>query len=1395
MSCKIQIKAVNYLRNEGVIGDKLIITDYSKFQELNDTLTELAHKKYSVGNGKNKLFSTKTRSARALDGGFYSNVVLEPNEKLFNILDEAVSNYIEEEVTLDTKKLESLLDENASVKLRSSVQSNQDEDFSGINEFILFDGKDNITKASDVLRNIIKNFEGFSEASTEFVEKAISILDKTNANIQFVESDDLKEADTFMEYRPKGNVIKLSKSKLSEATPEYTVSSFLHEVIHSLTVNVYDNPTKMEHHMFKDFIDDAFESYKEKADNTEAYGFKNVYEFIAEAFTNPLFQQELQSIDKGSKKKSFWSKFVDFLRTIVGLRKQTKYEQVINEISNILDNSIESDSSKVFEKKQAPTEDVYTSLKSIEDKVTYAIKKMNTSLDINIKKNETLSKRQEYFKNEKGAARLKEYATSLRELQNEINSYQGAERILSVLTFTVRMSTAMNYVEKQLDKADYTDEKSVVRTIKNYEQYLQSYSVIKELEDLLANIKENRTQDVISAEELNRMIKEVSEVKGKYEMLNKRVYNMKTNYMKDFLSDIKYFPELVTKHRERLRKEHTATKNPEPLKSWTTRMMNTRDKPLIEKELAIVVDEFISDPIVDIGGSNVWFNSAINTSSPIIQIAQQMFSELKNDRAKIERTKDQEFKKLWEKLVEEKGTNAIDKLYKNILEVDKETGQSYYKGEYKLEVLKLIDKQNVLREEAKELVKSKGINSKEYKDVKKKIEELEAANFVKIDGKFQVRDKWKNDMSTLSDTEREVLAFFKEVIDTSNRQTMRTQSLVKYVKNAKFYELPKVTKSDAERVWDKGVKGIVKDKWNDLTKVRVDDVGYYEVNVDTDNNQIKDLRIHYRDSQAHPMDPKDQSLDLMTITRLEFKNGNTFNIRNKAEMKFTLLSDLAANKKYYQKEGTRKVFNRNDKKLNVIEGTHSNTAKMMNNMLEAQLYDMFHKTGTKIGNVDLNKAVGFINGINSFIGLSLNVASGTANVVNANAQLFLESFVKGQFITADSIKKANTLYGQDLHNTMKDNLNPIKYGFVNQVNELFDVQGLFNLSDADFLKSDLAKKGLSTEALQIFQNTGEHWIQSVTTMAVLGGIKVMNESGNFINKEGKEVATEKEAASMLDMLERDENDVVQISDKVVYTTHSKMTKINEGGKERIDMLIKKKLYDTIGNYTQDTQTEIYRHWYGKLTMMYRKYLIPMGVARWRGLPYSFKTKEELDSDERTFSYALQEYEEGTYVTLLRYIYTALKEKKFNLLSKTNWDTLSDYEKHNIKRSVTELVMSMVTIPLILMFMGAMADDDDELMFFSMYQLRRLDSELSQYRSIGEAFKVMRSPIPSARILETALDITGQLFNPTEVYKSGYNIDKNKLKTKIFKQLPGIKEWQRSFKDLFEFQDSTWGSGK
>ena len=144
--------------------------------------------------------------------------------------------------------------------------------------------------------------------------------------------------------------------------------------------------------------------------------------------------------------------------------------------------------------------------------------------------------------------------------------------------------------------------------------------------------------------------------------------------------------------------------------------------------------------------------------------------------------------------------------------------------------------------------------------------------------------------------------------------------------------------------------------------------------------------------------------------------------------------------------------------------------------------------------------------------------------------------------------------------------------------------------------------------------------------------------------------------------------------------------------------------------------------------------------------------------------------------------------------KDNWNNLTDYEQHNVKKAVTEIILTSILTPLAVMFAGAAADDDDnELMYFIAYQLRRLDTELSAYRSIEESFKTLRSPIPSTRFLEHALWSVNSILNPlawenlTEVYETGPHKGENKFLIKQQKQLPLVKEFLKNWEDLYEFQ--------
>src|SRR5690606_1302027 len=120
--------------------------------------------------------------------------------------------------------------------------------------------------------------------------------------------------------------------------------------------------------------------------------------------------------------------------------------------------------------------------------------------------------------------------------------------------------------------------------------------------------------------------------------------------------------------------------------------------------------------------------------------------------------------------------------------------------------------------------------------------------------------------------------------------------------------------------------------------------------------------------------------------------------------------------KFHPKEGTVRQKKQYSNKYNTIKGEDSNVLQMIDNMIESKLYDIMNRNNVKLGTVDLNKAVKFINSSSAFLDLSLNLASGTANAVNASAQIFLEGLIKGRYLDGEGIRKASAIYSGDLMN-------------------------------------------------------------------------------------------------------------------------------------------------------------------------------------------------------------------------------------------------------------------------------------------------------------------------------------------------------------------------------------------
>lgn len=1302
---------------------------------------------------------------------------------------------------------------------------------------ILFNNKQGKITIDEILENILFNIKELTPETKLLIEKSRRLFGRTGAKFQFVSPEQLNSKKTLMQINTDTNTIQYSRERIKSYSTESVISFLLHELAHAQTVKALENPETFEEIQFRDLVLSHFGKYFNKAANKKletvedfnvddlSYGFKNEHEFVAEIYSNPQFIQELKNLDK-KEKTNFWNTFINYFRKMLGLQKTTKINNLVESVINY----VEADhrdytglkGKRLILDKQENTK---TELDTIEKQLNHNIERINESLKINIDKYKYLSK---VFKDNEG---ILTYLDTLEQLRSDINQFKDINQIKGVVIFLETMGKTLDFIENKLDTIDYTNHDNLRETAKIYDSYLSTYSVIEDIKDLVSSLSQDKEQTIISNNDLEKLKSLFYERLGKYSSLNSRFLNVKQDVTKKLLNNIKYFPKIEKDHYDRLSIEHRNNKIPTDKDVWIIDKMLNRDKDLIQKDLDLTISEFVKNPAFDIYASDVTFSSAINISSPLVQIMNTLLIEIDNKRLIDERAKDLEFKELFEKLVTEKGTNNIDTLYKNILDTSK-TGKKYLLNEYKADFLEEVNlkiksiKNEVYQKTLKNTAKlvelsNKGlINSKEYQDISTEnnklkkdseieIKKLESENLITDkDGKIiGIKDKWKNNLSNLSKTEREMLDFFIKISQDSHNNTFGKESLINFTYRINdntdkfsryvglFYELPKITKSDTERIWNSGAKDIIKDKWKDLTQIRPDDIGYSSVETDMTNKPIHRLKIHYRNGQFNN---KDQSLDLMNIYRLEYKNTSSYKYRREAESDLNFLLDIARNKKYYEKAGTQNAINKRNKKFNEIEGENSNTFKMMQNMMEMKFYDILNKTGTKIGNVEMNKVADGINRMQAFLALSANIASGTANVINAKSQLFLESIYKGHFITAGSIKKAESIYFKDLPNNLADLTNGISVSFTNQMLEMFNVRGNFNFSDANFLRSDMIKMGLHTEALQVFQDSGEHWIQSVTTMSVLDGIKVMNENNEFIDKKGNVVESKDKAASLLDMMSKNKDGLLKVNSKVVYTTHSRLTKWNEGGKEKIDLLLVKKINDVIGNYRKTDQPDIKRHWWGKLVMLFRGYLVSMGQARLRGVEYSLTSKEKLTDEQRRFSNALQEYEEGTYVTLIRYLKNSIKGVQTWAMLKDNWQNLTDYERHNVKRSVTEIILTAAILPMLsVLFAGAAADDDNEYLYFVAYQIRRLETELSSYRDPREMIKMLRSPIPSVRLLEHALTSIETIINPfswnklTEEYKVGKFKGQNKFLIKQQKQIPILKEFMKSYNDWYQFQNANF----
>lgn len=1238
---------------------------------------------------------------------------------------------------------------------------------------ILFNGNTGNLNLDHVLNNIINNVPDITDHTAELIKRASKLLGKSKAKLILIPGSEMVSKGTVMQYESDDNTIQMSLDTINNFDSKTAVVALLHEIVHSLTVNAILKNAKDRSFAEQDLVDTVnnfMVKYKGNKELSKHYGFnfgkeindESIAEFIAEFYSNPEFRDAVKS-----ESDAWYKKIMDAIRRMFDLASNPEYNKLFDTIINFIEGDYQDfegikNYDRVFSKEAEFKKPV---LDTMEKRLEYLVNKAKDNIN-------QVRARVAKSKKSKNKKEQREHLNDIKKLITEIENIDENEKWKVVLQYAKTMSQTVFRLDKSvarlLSKTTDIRRENLLPTIINYEDYLAAYDLKKDIDDILSDAMINQSK--LTADEL-KIVTEISSIMntiaGRHDSLLSLFKKIKKEQAVKELSRPQYNTQVETDHRIRLSNEYEQVKPLNEAKNeYISRILATRDRDIYEADLIKAAEKIVNDPAFDISAFKKSWGDPLNTSSKLIQVVTNIVNSVREKIISQYKDYDIFLNKLYDDYKKEKGNKPPSELYKNIYEQDKD-GNYFFKGKYSIKFRDIYKTEYIpleldmlnLEAELKEQGLSKlEINGNpDYKEKKAKVNAWLKLHTNKdptdMTGRAWAPKKiYLN--PELTGMDKELLKEATLLIRNGNKETFGKRSLIRRAGYAQFYKFPSITKSDFERTLERDFKGIVDDKKSDLTEIRPDDIGYGEA-VSNKGESLKNIKIHFRGK----IEPHQQSLDVFSILRKEHLNILNYKEKHKQETTILLLADISKTKDYYQvskKTGLPllNVFNKNEP-AETIKGEFTNEYKRIKGIIDRNLYDTFHEAGGTLFGMDVNKIANYANGLTASIAMSFNLASGTANVFNGFTQLFIESYGADTFNTK-SLLKAEKKYTEDMPNILRDLSSPTKLSFTNQLLEMYDVFGGFDPATQDFIRDSVAKKLADTRNLNGLNEMGEHAMNGILTMAVLDSLKVMDINHKYIDKDGNPVDEDK-AVSLLDMLKKNKDGKLIMDNKVKYTKHNLTTEYNNGGKVHINLLIKNKVFDLFGNYDINFKNEVSKHWLGKSVMMFKNYFLTAMDYRYTGVSTSWKNKEDLTEDDLNYNSAKKQYTEGTYVSLIRYfkegVIPSLKSLQL-MYMKDVYNSLSDYEKSNLKKATIEIMLTSVIVPLIGALLAAGAGDDDDEIWFLVYQMRRLESELSQFRNPIEASKIITNPVAGIKLLQNGINFAYEVATPINFVPSG-----------------------------------------
>lgn len=449
----------------------------------------------------------------------------------------------------------------------------------------------------------------------------------------------------------------------------------------------------------------------------------------------------------------------------------------------------------------------------------------------------------------------------------------------------------------------------------------------------------------------------------------------------------------------------------------------------------------------------------------------------------------------------------------------------------------------------------------------------------------------------------------------------------------------------------------------------------------------------------------------------------------------------------------------NDVSKQNVKKLESNLVQRLNDYYESQVYGRYLKDQGTIGNTRLNtnKVVSRILEWSSLAQLGFNFLANIANIETGKSMQRIEA-VSGQFFNYKELVIADKEYAKLMGSFLAESGKRVKSNKLSLFDQLFDIKQNFDNKSQRSQRSNLLKRIFGEQIAFFGQDAGDHWLYNRTAIAMAMREQVIKDGKQMSLWDALEVTNDKNGIAMIDTKGITDVDGNEFS---VSRFKNKVAKVNQG---------------LFGVYNSEDSNAANRVALGRLLQQYRKWIKPQMNKRFMGKQYSV---------------ALGEEEEGYYRTLLRLL-NECRKGQITLGQIFSKDGLSDMERFNVRRAMTEVIQFLAVLALVKLI--DWPDDKDRPYFVKLaeYVAKRELHELGGLTPsptfVQEQLKNVKTPVPSLSAVQNMINLGISLIDPSDwvdemksgPYKGMSTLHKNFLKAPI----PGVAQYYqiRKFTD-------------